>query len=146
MILFYTMKTKIPYEGMSEEYIDCTMMGKHHAYENKVIGEGMRWETTVQKYYWKNVDGDTILYVDCEDGVVKDVIKYGIGYFWTEDDKPNFNGKNPYTSSGYKSKKKAEEDVNDYYDPEDFYYDNYDDFWEYEEAEEYYYEHHRDYQ
>lgn len=31
-------------------------------------------------------------------------------------------------------------DVYDYSDPEDFYYDNYDDFWEYEEAEEYYYD------
>ncbi len=31
--------------------------------------------------------------------------------------------------------------VKDYRDPEDFYYDNYDDFFEYEDAEEYYYEH-----
>lgn len=31
-------------------------------------------------------------------------------------------------------------DVYDYSDPEDFYYDNYDDFWDYEDAEDYYYE------
>ena len=32
-------------------------------------------------------------------------------------------------------------DAADYYDPEDFYYDHYDDFFDYEEAEDYFYEH-----
>lgn len=32
--------------------------------------------------------------------------------------------------------------VNDYSTPEDFYYDNYDDFWDYEDAEDYYNENH----
>ena len=30
--------------------------------------------------------------------------------------------------------------ASDYYDPEDFYYGYYDDFWDYEEAEDYWYE------
>ena len=32
-------------------------------------------------------------------------------------------------------------DAADYYDPEDFYYDHYDDFFDYDEAEDYFYEH-----
>ncbi|MDO5124993.1 MAG: hypothetical protein Q4D35_01275 [Ruminococcus sp.] len=35
-----------------------------------------------------------------------------------------------------------EYDVYDYVNPEDFYYDNYDDFFDYEDAEDYYYDHH----
>lgn len=37
--------------------------------------------------------------------------------------------------------RKAPFDAADYYDPEDFYYDHYDDFFDYEEAEDYFYEH-----
>ena len=39
-----------------------------------------------------------------------------------------------------KKTKKTDDPYNvyDYSDPEDFYYDNYDDFWDYEEAEDYY--------
>jgi len=142
-----SIKNKIPYEGMNEKYIDLTVMGKHHKYKSEVVGKGMRWETTVHEYRWENTEGDTILYVDCEDGAVRTVIKYGEGYFWTEDGKPIFSAKNPYRHiSGKSSKKKDEKDdpynVYDYSDPEDFYYDNYDDFWEYEEAEDYFNEHH----
>ena len=32
----------------------------------------------------------------------------------------------------------------DYYDPEDFYYDHYDDFFDYYDAEDYYYDHYED--
>lgn len=34
--------------------------------------------------------------------------------------------------------------MNDYSDPEDFYDDNYDDFFDYEDAEDYYHEHYND--
>ena len=143
-----SLKTKIPYEGMSEKYIDSTIMGKHHKYKNEVVGGGMRWETTVQKYYWENIEGDTILYVDCEDGVVKDVIKYGVDYFWTSDGRPIYSAVNPYRHSKKKSSTKKSYDdpydVNDYSSPEDFYDDNYDDFWDYEEAEDYYNSYHED--
>ena len=58
----------------------------------------------------------------------------------------------PSTKSGdrinYKPyKRKSDEEpynVNDYSDPEDFYDDNYDDFWDYEEAEDYYNSYHED--
>ena len=48
------------------------------------------------------------------------------------------------TLSSSSKKKEDPYNVNEYSDPEDFYYDNYDDFWEYEEAEDYYNEHHKD--
>lgn len=137
------LRTKLPYEGMSEDYIDSTMMGKH----DKFIPDDDNDDFVYNLYYWDTNSGDTLLAVTCINGKVDHVSKYGIGYFWTADGKPNYNGKNPYTSSSYKSKKKSYDDpydVNEYSDPEDFYYDNYDDFWDYEEAEDYYNSYHED--
>lgn len=137
------LRTKLPYEGMSEDYIDSTMMGKH----DKFIPDDDNDDFVYNLYYWDTNSGDTLLAVTCINGKVDHVSKYGIGYFWTADGKPNYNGKNPYTSSSYKSKKKPYDDpydVNEYSDPEDFYYDNYDDFWDYEEAEDYYNSYHED--
>ena len=52
-------------------------------------------------------------------------------------------------SSKYKSSSSAKKsfdpyDAKSYAHPEDFYYDNYDDFWDYEDAEDYYNEHKND--
>ena len=47
------------------------------------------------------------------------------------------------TTARRKTTTKDEFNVNDYNDPEDFYEDNYDDFWDYEDAEDYYREHHK---
>ena len=134
---------KFPYEGMSEKYIDCTLMGKHHEYKSEVAGGGMRWEHTVQKYYWENIEGDTMLYVDCVDGVVRNVIKYGVDYFWTADGRPIYSAVNPHKYSYKKKSKKTDKkedpyDVYEYSDAEDFYYDHEDDFWDYYDAEDYY--------
>lgn len=41
----------------------------------------------------------------------------------------------------YSSKNDDPYNANDYVDPDDFYYDHYDDFYDYEDAEDYYYEH-----
>lgn len=41
----------------------------------------------------------------------------------------------------YSSKNNDPYDAKDYVDPDDFYYDHYDDFYDYEDAEDYYYEH-----
>ena len=67
---------------------------------------------------------------------VTDVIK--MNYYWTEDGMPNTSGvpidqfakyKRKYSSKSTEKKKKSDPyDVYDYDDPEDFYYDNYDDF------------------
>ena len=135
-------KDKIPYEGMEEDYINYTSMGKYHDYEHIVVGKGKRNEYSRDEYRWKNDDGKTILYVECRDGVVTDVRKYWEDKYWTTDGKPIFSGRRSENTSGSGGKKKVYNDdsynVNDYYDAEDFYDDYYDDFYEYEEAEEYF--------
>ncbi len=133
------LKTKIPYEGMDEAYIDKTIMGKRHK-----IDVTSKYGYT--KYYWYTNSGDIMLIVTCKGGKVTSVSRYGWGYYWTDDIKPIWNGKNPYKNKKSSSSKKKSDPYNvyDYSDPEDFYYDNYDDFWEYEEAEDYFNEHHRD--
>ncbi len=137
--MYASLKKKIPYEGMPEAYINDTIMGKYHEKDTS-----SKYGFT--KYYWRTNYGDIMLIVSCYEGEVSSVSRYGWGYFWTDDIKPIWNGKNPYTSSSYKSESKSKKsdpyNVNDYSDPEDFYYDNYDDFWEYEEAEDYFNEHH----
>ena len=61
--------------------------------------------------------------------------------------KTNYNDSSGSTTSKksttYKTPAVKDQDsfnVKDYRDPEDFYYDHYDDFYDYEEAEDYYYE------
>lgn len=137
---FYAkLKNKIPYEGMSESDINKTIMGNYHE-----IDTDSKYGKT--KYYWKTNSGEIMLIVTCKERKVTSVSRYGWGYFWTDDIKPIWNGTNPYKNKKSSSSKKKEDpyNVNDYSDPEDFYYDNYDDFWEYEEAEDYYNEHHKD--
>ena len=129
------LKTKIPYEGMDESDIDKTIMGKRHK-----IDVTSKYGYT--KYYWYTNSGDIMLIVTCKGGKVTSVSRYGWYDFWTEDMKPIWNGKNSYKKSSSSKKKSDPYNVYDYSDPEDFYYDNYDDFWEYEEAEDYFNEHH----
>ena len=137
---FYAkLRTKIPYEGMSESDINKTIMGNYHE-----IDTSSKYGYT--KYYWRTNSGEIMLIVTCKDRKVTSVSRYGWGYFWTEYIKPIWNGTNPYKNKKSNSSKKKEDpyNVNDYSDPEDFYYDNYDDFWEYEEAEDYYNRYHED--
>lgn len=131
---------KFPYEGMSEAYINCTMMGKADKHINKSNKSDWKYDL----YYWNANDGNTMLVVTCINGEVSHISKYGTGYYWTADGKPNYNAKNPYTSSSYKKKTKKTDkkedpyDVYEYSDAEDFYYDHEDDFWDYYDAEDYY--------
>ena len=137
---FYAkLRTKIPYEGMSESDINKTIMGNYHE-----IDTSSKYGYT--KYYWRTNYGEIMLIVTCKDRKVTSVSRYGWGYFWTEDIKPIWNGTNPYKNKKSRSSRKKSDsyDVNEYSDPEDFYYDNYDDFWDYEEAEDYYNSYHED--
>ena len=139
------LKNTIPYEGMSESYINYTAMGNYHDKEYVVVGKGKRTEWSKNEYRWKNSNGKTILYVECRDGVVTDVTKYWEDKYWTADGKPIYSGTRSGYSSSSSGKKKVYNDdsynVNDYYDAEDFYEDYYDDFYDYEDAEDYYNEH-----
>lgn len=136
------LKNTIPYEGMSESYINYTAMGNYHDKEYVVVGKGKRTEWSKNEYRWKNNNGKTILYVECRDGVVTDVTKYWEDKYWTADGKPIYSGTRSGYSSSSSGKKKVYNDdsynVNDYYDAEDFYEDYYDDFYDYEDAEDYF--------
>lgn len=133
------LKNTLPYEGMSENDIDYTMMGTH----DKLIADDDNDDFVYNVYYWNANNGDTMLAVSCINGEVDHVSKYYEWAYWTSDGRPKPNGTN-YTRSSSKNTGKSEDpyDVNEYSDPEDFYYDNYDDFWEYEEAEDYYNDYH----
>lgn len=134
------LKTKIPYEGMSESDINKTVVGNYHK-----IDTSSKYGKT--KYYWyANNSKDIVLIVECKDRKVIDVIKYFEWVYWTSDGMPNFGATKPKTTTKKSTTKKKSDpyDVYDYSDPEDFYYDNYDDFWDYEDAEDYYNEHHKD--
>lgn len=136
------LKKSIPYEGMSESYINYTLMGNYHDKERVIVGKGKRSEFSKNEYRWKNSSGKTILYVECRDGVVTDVSKYWEDKYWTSDGKPIYSGQREGYSSSSNGKKKVYNDdsynVNDYYDAEDFYEDYYDDFYDYEDAEDYF--------
>ena len=143
--------SKVPYEGMSEEYINYTMVGRYNEREEESFSHGEYHITTYIWYAkWYDPNSKSIgLKVKCRDGKVTDVIK--MNYYWTEDGMPNTSGvpidrfakyKRKYSSKSTEKKKKSDPyDVYDYDDPEDFYYDNYDDFECYEDAEDYFDDH-----
>ena len=125
------LKTKLPYKGMSERYIDFTMMGKH----DEVILDDDYDDFVYNTYYWNANDGETMLAVSCINGEVNKVSKYFEWAYWTSDGNPNPNGKN--NKNKYNTSTDLY-DADEYSDPEEFYYDNYDDFEDYEDAEDYY--------
>lgn len=133
------LKNTIPYVGMSESYINYTLMGEYH--EKEFIA-GRSSKFSKNEYRWKNNSGKTILYVECRDGSVTEVIKYWEDKYWTSDGKPIYSGRRYGYGSSSSGKKKVYNDdsynVNDYYDAEDFYEDYYDDFYDYEDAEDYF--------
>lgn len=140
------LKNKIPYEGMSEKYINLTSAGYAGKHDSEYVkGWGSDPGYNSDKYYWYANNGkDIVLIVKCKDRKVTDVTKYFEWVYWTSDGMPNFGATKPKTTTKSSSSKKKEDpyDVYDYSDPEDFYYDNYDDFWDCEDAEDYFNEHH----
>lgn len=141
-----SLKNKIPFEGMQEKYINSTAVGNADKHESKYVkGRGSKLGYDLDKYYWYSDNNkDMVLFVECKDGKVTDVRKYYESVYWTSDGMPKFWATRPIRSTKPKSSTKKEDpyNVNDYNDPEDFYDDNYDDFWDYEEAEDYYNSYH----
>lgn len=142
------LKNKIPYKGMSERYIHVTAAGKADEHESKYVkGNGTKSGYDCDKYYWyAEKQKDMVLFVECQDGKVTDVIKYYERVYWTADGKPKFGATRSKTTTKSRTSSKREDPyhVNDYSDPENFYDDNYDDFFDYEDAEDYYHEHYND--
>jgi hypothetical protein len=140
-----------PFVGMDEEAIDYTTVGRHDTFETKKRTSARKTTYTwIYSWYadWYSSGTKSIgLVVECEDGIVTEVIKKDP--YWKSDGTPNYSGKpisintpKRNTTSSSKSTKKSDPyDVYDYDDPEDFYYDNEDDFDGYEDAEDYFYDH-----
>ena len=127
-------RSSVPFVGMSESRINDTILGTNYEIVHNseyIKGEKIR----ANIYRFKRGNG-IIFVARCLKGRVDSVSDY-------RDDPWVI----PSTSSSSSKKKSNNDDpynVNDYSDPEDFYYDNYDDFWEYEEAEDYYNRYHDD--
>ena len=74
-----SLKMKIPYDGMLEDYIDETGAGKH---TDELYGE----EDDSKDYIWKSPDGKyDVLTVTCENGEVVNVRKDNEEAFWQGD-------------------------------------------------------------
>ena len=126
-------RSSVPFVGMSESRINDTILGTN--YEIVHNSEYIKGEKIRANIYRFKKGNGIIFVARCLQGKVVKVIDY-------RDDPWVI----PSTSSSSSTKKKSNNDdpydVNEYSDPEDFYYDNYDDFWDYEDAEDYYNEYH----
>lgn len=116
-------KSGVPYVAMKESEINSTSLGKVD-----YIGHNTVKFQSRTLYYWLNSKKQTIYFAACANGSVVDVKDYR---------------NDPWAYNPTKKFEPIEDDfdVEDYYSPEDFYEDYYDDFFDYEEAEDYYYEH-----
>lgn len=120
----------VPFVGMSEHDIDRTSLGKPSSdiRHNKECINGKQYTANLYDFY---NGSDKVFIARCVQGKVTDV--------WDYRDDPIPQSSKTYTSNNTK-KESDPYDASDYSDPEDFYYDYYDDFWDYEEAEDYWYE------
>lgn len=128
-------RSGVPFEGMSESRIDDTSLGKHaDVRRNSEIRNNKRVFANI--YVFKR-SGRIIFEARCLEGEVTHVLDYRDG-----------KSSSPYSKenrSAYKPPEKQDDDpynVNDFVDPEDFYYENYADFFDYYDAEDYFNEHH----
>lgn len=132
-----------PYKGMSEDYINLTSFGKANVVDTSNYKDYLTFHNKdeYKKYIWKYPDGSikaeaTVRYWDNQHNRSTDgYISYITFYDQPIPTKSNYN----YSST--KSKSKDYYNVEDYSDPEDFYYDYEDDFDDYYDAEDYYYDH-----
>lgn len=127
--------TGVPFIGMPESRIADTTLGPpsvdiRHNYEH------IKGEVYLANLYDFQVNGHTVFTARCVRGEVTEV--------W--DLRDSVDTSQPVRKPEPEEEERPEEEEDpfhaaDYSDPEDFYYDYYDDFWEYEDAEEYYYDH-----
>lgn len=126
---------KIPEVGMDREFINDTLIGKCGKFNDYTKYENGK-KVDSCRYTWYSDDKSDIVFVAEFKGnrcILAE--KYYPTVYW-RGDIPNFSAKRykPVTTTEY------DEDYLEYDDPEDFYYDNYDDFESYEDAEDYYYD------
>lgn len=127
------LKHSVPYVGMSESKINDTVLGSNYVIgHNYEMINGKKVKANIYRFK----QGNSIIFVArCLRGSVDSVSDY-------RDDPWVTRSSSSSKSSSSKKKVEDEYNVNDYSDPEDFYDDNYDDFWDYDEAEDYYNRYH----
>lgn len=134
--LLQELKNKIPYECMDEKYINSTLVGTADEHNQETIKST---DFHKDEYIWyADNNTDIVLVVECINGMVTDVKKHNTSLYWTSDGKPNFG------ATRKKTYVPVVEDYNvaEYSDPEDFYYDNDENFGDYDSAREFYMEFH----
>lgn len=115
------MKDKIPYIGMSESLIDCTMVGAY-AEVDRGYTNNRNFRQTKNKYVWRTGGGSIPLIVTCIGGSVSDVTKYYTDFYWNGD-KPNLSNwriSRPSFGTSSDSPQLDPYDVYDYDDPDEF--------------------------
>lgn len=96
------MQTRMPYIGMSEKYIDDTIVGKSASHRFDRDNKGHIRSTL---YSWKAYNGkDVVLVVTCKDDKVTDITKYYENVYWNSDGTPNFGASKPSYSKSYSTK------------------------------------------
>lgn len=127
------LRTGKPFVGMPESRINDTVLGipSSDVRHNTAMVHGNRY--TANLYDWYS-SGKVIYTARCVQGEVTEV--------WDKSDKKS-NTSSSYHSSTSSSSHTVSSDpsVEGYSDPEDFYDDYWDDFFDYEDAEDYYYSH-----
>jgi len=117
----------VPFVGMSEKDINRTSLGtpSSEIRHNMECINGEQYKANLYDFY---KDSNKVFVARCVQGKVTEV--------WDCRDNPIAHSAKSYTSNST-TKESDPYDASDYSDPEDFYYDYYDDFWDYEEAEDY---------
>ena len=127
-----------PYEGMSEDSINCTDLGPADDVEKCKDFSALREERRTKTYRWYNANGRT-------KAIATVSYKNGKGYVSSftllEYDAEAVKEAREKLKEEKKSTGSDPYNAKDYSDPEDFYEDYYDDFYDYEDAEDYYYDH-----
>ncbi len=136
-------RTGVPFVGMYESDIGKTTLGRPNGtpWHNYNWERGKKIQATI--YEWHR-DGYVVFSARCLHGTVEQVWDDRRNPWKKVKSSTSSSNKNRTTSSGAGKKKTTNDDPLDaksYDNPEDFYDDCYDDFFDYEEAEDYYYEH-----
>lgn len=147
----------LPYVGMPEDDLDLTCMGAADSYHGKKQMQIDGREVTVTAYNYYNTMDYLLFTAWCNGGkvvAIEDHTKSPFGIdprsaSWQSSTDINVPISTPTPSSGYYSGWKIRNSrdlygASDYSNPDDFYDDHYDDFFDYDEAEEYWVEHEYD--
>lgn len=126
------MKNGAPFVGMYEKDIDNTKLGTHTSVENQYLNsQNKKYKKIVyaKKYYFK--DGDFIIFsAKCVNGMVT----------WVTDNREKYDeylkSKKNAHKNYHSGKYNPYDSMDDYDDPEDYYYDNMDEYDDYGDAED----------